>query len=349
MSTSSRILREEEERMHAHEHDWPRSESASASISVVMPVKNEARRIADCLTALRSQTVTPKEVIVVDGHSTDETVEIAKRFGARILYERYGTRSGACQVGVLAAAGDLVAFTDADCIPEPEWLERLAAGFDEGIAGVGGRIVNEGDSFWEQSIDAALDTLVGSANSVQGRMFAAPRYVSSISGCNSMYRRADLIAVGGYRTDLITTEDTELNHRMSERGRLLYVPEAIVHHRHQRGLRDFGRRMFQYGYGRGQSLLVGPPLLMPTAAVALLFVVWLRPWAAVLLLAAYGLVLLLSSIRPVIRRREPRYLIVLPITFLIEHAAYVMGFWAGLLRTHVLRRRPVGIGGEAVE
>lgn len=310
-------------------------------VTVVMPVKNEARRIANCLAALRAQTVPPREILVVDGHSKDETVAIAKRFGARVLCEEYGTRAGACQVGVVAAKGDLIAFTDADCIPEPEWLERLASGFADGIAGVGGKIANEGDSFWQRAIDAALDTLVGSANSVQGRIFTEARYVSSISGCNSMYRRADLLAVDGFRTDLVTTEDTELNHRLRGRGKLLYVPDAIVHHRHQRGVRDFGRRMFEYGYGRGQSLLIGPPLLMPTAMAGLLLLVALRPWAAFLLLAAYAAVLVLSAIRPAVRRGEPRLLAALPVIFLLEHTGYVAGFWVGFLRTRIPGRRRI--------
>ncbi len=315
-------------------------------VTVIVPVKNEAARIERCLVALHSQTLTPKEILVVDGHSRDATVEIAKRFGARILYEEYGSRAGACQVGVEAAHGEFVAFTDADCLPDPGWLERLAARFAPGISGVGGQIVNEGDSFWQKAVDAALDTVVGSANSVQGRMFVAPRYVSSISGCNSMYRRADLLAVGGFRTDLVTTEDTELNRRLLARGKLLYIPDAIVHHRHERGLRDFARRMFQYGYGRGQSLLMGPPLLMPSAAGALLVLVLLWPWTALFPLAGYLVVLFLSSVRPAWRYHDLRLLGALPLIFLTEHIEYVAGFWSGLLKSRISRRRkaPTGRG-----
>jgi len=306
-------------------------------VTVIVPVKNEAGKIERCLTALRAQTLPPKEILVVDGHSQDSTVEIARRFGACILYEEYATRAGACQVGVEAAQGEFVAFTDADCVPEPRWLERLAARCAPGISGVGGQILNEGDSFWQKAVDTALDTIVGSANSVQGRTFVAPRYVSSISGCNSMYRRADLMAVGGFRTDLVTTEDTELNHRLMVRGKLLYTPDALVHHRHERGRRDFARRMFQYGYGRGQSLLIGPPLLMPAAAAALAVLLFVRPWTALLFLSAYFVVLALSSVRPAWRLRKVQLVGALPIILLIEHLEYVAGFWAGLLRARIGR------------
>src|SRR3989304_5157433 len=179
-------------------------------ISLVMPVKNEARRIETALAAVRDQTLRPIEVLVVDGHSLDGPVDLASNLQA-------------------------------------------------GVVGVGGRIVSEGDTFWQQAVDAALDTILGSANSVQGRMFRAKRFVSSISDTNSLYRRRDVAEVGGLLTDLVTTEDTELNRRLLARGKLLYVPEAVIRHRHERGLRDFARRIFQYGFGRGQSLLPGAP------------------------------------------------------------------------------------------
>ncbi|MGQ0797175.1 MAG: glycosyltransferase [Methanobacteriota archaeon] len=302
-------------------------------VSLVMPVKNEARRIESALLALRDQTLRPIEVLVVDGHSLDGTVDLAKTLGARVLFEDYGTRAGACQVGVRNASGDLVAFTDADCIPAPDWLETLASNLDAGVVGVGGRIVSEGDTFWQVAVDAALDTTIGSANSVQGRMFREKRFVSSISGSNSLYRRTDLLAVGGFRTDLVTTEDTELNRRLLARGKLLYVPDAVIRHRHERGLREFARRIFQYGFGRGQSLLPGPPLLMPLAFLSIVVLGFVLPWFALALAAAYAGVVLVSAASVAVRRRRAGFLLSVPVIYLIEHASYVAGFWVGLFRS----------------
>ncbi|MEE9288930.1 MAG: glycosyltransferase [Bacteroidota bacterium] len=302
-----------------------------ASISVIIPARNEESRLANCLRAVKTQSTAPIEILLVDGHSTDRTVEMGRSFGAHVLFEDLGTRAGACQVGVEGAKGEYVAFTDADCVPSPTWLENLLVHLSGDIMGVGGRVVNEGETFWQRSIDAALDTLLGSANSVQGRNFRTKRLVSSISGSNSMYRRKDILEVGGFRTDLVTAEDTELNHRLLGRGKLLYVPDAVIHHHHERGLRAFAKRMFQYGYGRGQALLVGVPILLPISVPVVIALAVLFPLLLLPVMGVYVSTLFISSAWVSIKKRQFRFFGALPPVYLIEHACYVAGYWASLL------------------
>lgn len=109
-------------------------------ISVIIPVRNQANKIEKCLKAVFAQSCKPCEVVVVDGHSNDGTIERAQSFPVKILYEDYHTRGGACQVGVENAEGEYVAFTDADCIPDKGWLTNLVKELDNGIIGVGGAI-----------------------------------------------------------------------------------------------------------------------------------------------------------------------------------------------------------------
>ena len=180
-------------------------------ITVIIPVRNQANKIGKCLEAVFAQSCRPYEVLVVDGHSDDGTIERVEKFPVKILYEDYHTRGGACQIGVKKAEGEYVAFTDADCIPERNWLANLAKGFDNGIMGVGGVIENIGQDFWIRSVNLAYGTFLGSANSVQGRVFNKKRLVRSISGCNSMYRRQDILEVGGFNPSLPGAEDAELN------------------------------------------------------------------------------------------------------------------------------------------
>ncbi len=316
--------------------DDARDRGSPPRISVIIPAKNEGKRIGESLRSIHAQSLTPIEILVVDGRSTDQTAEVARAMGATVLFEDYHTRAGACQVGLAAAVGDYVAFTDADCNPDPRWLENLLPHLSDTVVGAGGRIVNEGNSYWSRAIDDALDTLLGSANSVQGRNFASLRDVSSISGCNSMYRTSDLKAIGGFRPEYLTAEDTELNRRLLSRGRLVYVPDAVVFHRHGRGLRAFAKRMYQYGYGRGQVLLPGAPVILPLSAPAMAVTLMLWPAFALALVAAYGAIVLLSALIASVRKRRARYLPAIPVVYVVEHASYVVGFWVGVL--HRLRR-----------
>ncbi len=300
-------------------------------ISIIIPVRNEANKIEKCLEAVFSQSYQPYEVLVVDGHSDDGTIERARKFPVKILYEDYHTRGGACQVGVKKAEGEYVAFTDADCIPERTWLANLAKGFDNGIMGVGGVIKNIGQDFWIHSINLAYGTFLGSANSVQGRVFKKKRLVRSISGCNSMYRRQDILEVGGFNPSLPGAEDTELNSRLLRKGKLLYLPEAIILHDHGRGLKDFARQMLRYGRDRGVARRPGLQVVLPFSVPLLLLSLIFTRWIFLSLLALYLVILMVTGLKFAIQERDIRYLPSIMIVYLIEHSLYTLGFWKGLI------------------
>lgn len=301
-------------------------------ISVIIPVKNEEKKIMQCLEAISKQTVKPFEIIVVDGHSKDRTVEIAKNLSVKIFYEKYPTRASACQIGVENATGDYIAFTDADCIPQKDWLENLVQEFNSNLAGVGGGIKNIGENIWEKSINLAMGTFLGSANSIQGRFFKDKRYVKSISGCNSMYRREDILKVGGFDISLSTAEDTELNRKISTLGKLLYTPYAIILHNHQRGLMGFGKRMYQYGYGRAKGRLWDLQVIPPTFFLLLLISLFFTHIFFFVIFSLYIIVLMLMGMKFVIKERKFRYFFSIPIIYILEHGLYTIGFWKGLLR-----------------
>lgn len=303
------------------------------NISVIIPVKNEESKIDECLRAVFDQTLQPCEVIIVDGHSNDKTVENAMKYPVKVYYEDYHTRAGANNVGVENAHGDFIAFTDADCIPNKRWLKNLHREFCDGIAGVGGGIINIGDGLWEKSINLASDTFLGSANSVQGRFFKNKKYVKSISGCNCMYRKVDLVACGGFDVTLSTAEDTDVNNRMLNLGRLLYTPEAIILHNHKRGLKDFRKRMYQYGYGRAKSKLWDLQVIPPIAAVGVLFMGFISLDMVIALVLVYAAIISAYTLAIFGKMRKLEYLISVPIVYLLEHTAYMFGFWRGMLST----------------
>ena len=135
-------------------------------ITVIIPVRNMATKIEKCLKGVFGQSLKPYEIIVVDGHSTDDTVEKASKFPVKILYEDYHNRAGACQVGVENAKGEYIAFTDGDCIPNRLWLANLVKELKvKSVAGVGGRYEDISDHLWSHSINLTFNTPLSGAKS----------------------------------------------------------------------------------------------------------------------------------------------------------------------------------------
>ncbi len=99
-------------------------------ISVIIPAYNEEKIIGNCLKSIANQTEKPFEIIVVDNNSTDKTVEIAKKFGARIVEEKIQGRRSARDAGFNAAKGDIIARTDADTLVPMDWIKRIHEAFE---------------------------------------------------------------------------------------------------------------------------------------------------------------------------------------------------------------------------
>lgn len=307
-------------------------EVKESGISVVIPLKNDENRIGDCLSAVFSQSLAPLEVLIIDGHSTDRSLDYAKKFPVKTIFEDYGTVGGARQVGLEHARGSFIAFTDSDCVPDFKWLEILFNNFQDGIVGVGGGIKNIGTGIWEESIGLALDSFLGSANSIQDRVLKTKKYVHSISGCNSLYRTEDLLKVGGYNTTYFMNEDTDINKRLLEMGKLLYVPEALVYHNQNRNLKKFCKRMFWFGYGRGYNRLYDLQVIPPISILLLIPLFFFAPALAIYLIILYILVVMIFTLSILMRINKITYFLTIPVVFFMEHIWYTIGFWSGTIK-----------------
>lgn len=191
-------------------------------VSVVIPVYNDAQRLAQCLTALQHQTY-PHEVIVVDNRSTQDIQAICEQFKVRYCYEPQPGNNAARNRGILAAKGEVIAITDADCVPDPNWL---AAGV-KAIATVpliGGAI--------RFSFRGSRPNVVEYADSLS--YLRQQDYIQSehyAAGANLFIHRRVFEAVGYFDERLLNLGDKEFCQRAHRAGfAIAYCAEAAVQH-----------------------------------------------------------------------------------------------------------------------
>ena len=214
------------------------------SVSVVIPVYNGARTIRPCLKALQ-QLEYPKErveVIVVDNNSNDGTLDIVSNYSVTLLHERdIQTSYAARNRGILHASGEIVAFVDADCIADSNWLRALVQPFAEStIAGVAGKVASYKPASLVEAFTVHADPL---GNKSLGGLL-------SMITANVAYRRTVLMQVEGFGSDLFTGADVDLGWRIQQLPgcHVRYVPEAIVYHKHRTTFSGLRRQYHRYGY-----------------------------------------------------------------------------------------------------
>jgi glycosyltransferase involved in cell wall biosynthesis len=201
---------------------------SGVSVSVVIPAKNEEAYIGKCLEALAALDFpsTRMEVVVVDNDSTDATLRVARSFTDRlqltILSRPGGTISALRNVGARAARGRVLAFLDADCFPNADWLSS-AVGLmqkNEDMV-VGADLLIPADSTWVARTWYESKPI---------REFERVPWVPS---GDMLMSRAVFDAVGGFNESIETNEDCELCLRVRMAGFSVYAASsiAVVHAR----------------------------------------------------------------------------------------------------------------------
>ena len=197
-------------------------------ISIIIPVWNSPNLLRRCLDALGAQTLSRDmfEIIVVDNGSTDDTSDVARSFpGVILLNEPRPGSYAARNRGLRQARGIYVAFTDADCLPAPDWLEKgLAAAGRHPDAGVlAGRI----ELFEEGETE-------GPAFSDYERLFSFPQAYAARGNCataNWISRRTVFQEFGGFDERLKSGGDRQMALRIRDAGLpLIHAPDMLVLH-----------------------------------------------------------------------------------------------------------------------
>lgn len=220
-------------------------------VSVVVAAYNAAKTLGLCLDSLKSLNYPDYEVIVVDDGSTDATGEIAARY-PNIRYLRHPRNLGlsaARNTGIEAAKGEVVAFTDADCRADEDWLHYLVRTLVEGgYAGVGGHNFLPPD-------DSAVAAVVQASPGVPTHVMLTDRIAEHIPGCNMAFWKWALLEVGCFDpTFQKAGDDVDICWRLQEHGfKLGFSPGAFVWHYRRSTVSAYLKQ--QCGYGEAEALL----------------------------------------------------------------------------------------------
>jgi cellulose synthase/poly-beta-1,6-N-acetylglucosamine synthase-like glycosyltransferase len=227
-------------------------------VSLIISTRDRCHQLARCLSSVKRITFEqPWELIVVDNGSLDQTVAVVRSFidscpfPVVYLHEPRGGKSHALNTALRIARGKIIAFTDDDCYPEPDFLNSLWSTFEDRSLGfVTGRIL----------LHDPADARMTIKESTQPITFPARSFIGSgeVSGANMALRRELLLDLGGFDpvfgpgAPLEACEDLDLAGRASAAGwKGLYQPDAVVRHHHGRKAKDLPPLLKSYGIGAG--------------------------------------------------------------------------------------------------
>lgn len=320
-------------------------------VSIVIPALNEQDSISAALDSVLGQTWRNTEVIVVDGGSTDATLDILADYSSfdsrvRVVPNPGRTQPAAMNVALAAARSDWLVRVDAHSTVPPTYVEGAMAHLSTGRwGGVGGR--KDGVGFTEvgKAIAAALGSPFGVGNSTYHHGTATETVDHIPFGA---YPVALARSLGGWDESITANEDYEFDYRLRQAGHeLLFDPALVIWWQTRESIPDFARQYRRYGAGKAMVIRRHPESaavrhLIPAALLAVLAAAAIvspkRPRLAAAAVAPYLGVVAAGSIAAAGRvpMRSGRWL---PAAFAAMHLSYGFGWWESMLKSLLGRDR----------
>ena len=230
-------------------------------VTVGIITKNEGEHIKCTIESILGSDYTKNryEILVVDGNSTDNTQDIIKNLkksnkNVRLIVEPWekGSHGKARNLLIDNAKGELIAFTDGDCVVKENWLSSLVITLKDErkrnprvVAAGGIRYPIKTKEWRENLLNNILGTYFGSGGS-QGFVRTKKKYVDSIPNYNSIYVK-DILTHVRY-SEMGVGEDYEINLRLNNLGyKIAFTSRAVIYHHQENSLSKFLKQVYKYG------------------------------------------------------------------------------------------------------
>lgn len=209
------------------------------TVSFCIPTKNNEDTIEKCLESVVKQNYPNIEIIIIDGYSEDNTLDIVKKYPVKILYDA-GTYGSACQTGLEASSGEIIASIDSDIIiPHKNWLINAVQFFNYH------KKVSSVWPLYEAPPHASLFAQLYQTHLY--KIFIENRIKKSISffgGGNTLFLKRVLIEIGGINRSIHWGADFDWAKKMKDRGYMVVFIDDPLYHDTMRTLKQFYRKQF---------------------------------------------------------------------------------------------------------
>lgn len=223
---------------------------AAPKVSVVICAYNAERTMDACLASLRTLRYPNYEVVIVNDGSTDRTLEISQRYPeCTLISQENKGLSVARNVGYQNSTGEIIAYTDSDCVADPDWLTYLAYKFVySGFVAVGGPNLPPPE-------DSAVAAYVAAAPGGPTHVLIDDEVAEHIPGCNMAFTKAALEEIGGFDPlHRAAGDDVDLCWRLQNNGHQIgFSPAAQVWHFRRNTIKAYLKQ--QMGYGQAEAQL----------------------------------------------------------------------------------------------
>jgi succinoglycan biosynthesis protein ExoA len=285
--------------------------SSAPQVTVVMPILNEERHLAEAVGAALGQTYDgPLEVVLALGPSTDETDRIAAGLAdadprVRLVSNPSGRTADGLNAAIAASQGDVVVRVDGHGLLDADYVRTAVQILEEtGAANVGGLMAAEGTTPFERAVAAAMTSVLGVGAS---RFHTGGDPGRADTVYLGVFRREWLDRVGGYDPRFVRAQDWEMNHRINQaKGLVYFTPQLRVRYRPRASLKALSHQYFEYGRwrrvvsrahrGTVNLRYLAPPVALVGVVVGTAAGLTVTPWALVLPLGYVGLVVAGSAV-----------------------------------------------------